>query len=81
MTGTTTGKTAIARIGGAALALLAAVAFALPAAARSAKPQAGDTPDYQQVLQDIAAGSYGSVSALVLGVDVLPALSVPSPAL
>jgi endoglucanase len=39
MTGTTTGKTAIARIGGAALALLAAVAFALPAAATPKGPK------------------------------------------
>jgi hypothetical protein len=31
------------------------------------------------VLQDIAAGSYGSVSALVLGVGVLPPVGSTTP--
>jgi hypothetical protein len=58
---------------------LAADVFALPAAAGSTELQDSPAPDYAKVLQDIAAGSYGSVSALVLGVGVLPPVGSTTP--
>jgi hypothetical protein len=36
--------------------------------------------DYEQILRDIADGSYGSVSALLLAPKALPTLRVPKPA-
>lgn len=52
-------------------------AFMLPRVADGAKELPGETHDYAQILTEIAAGSYGRVSALVVGANVLPSLSVP----
>jgi hypothetical protein len=54
--------------------------FALPPEAKTAVPTAAPEQDYAQILQDIAGGSYGSVSALLLAGEALPALRVPEPA-
>jgi hypothetical protein len=54
--------------------------FTLPPEAKAAAPVAAATQDYAQILQDIAGGSYGSVSALLFAADALPALRMPAPA-
>jgi hypothetical protein len=54
--------------------------FALPPEAKSATPITTAEQDYAQILQDIAGGSYGSVSALLFAGDALPALRAPEPA-
>jgi hypothetical protein len=51
--------------------------FTLPPEAKMAVPSAAAEQDYSKILQDIAAGSYGSVSALLFAGDALPALRVP----
>lgn len=56
---------------------LDAQTFALPAEAKTATADAGTPPNFEQVLAEIADGSYGSVSALVLANEALPALHVP----
>lgn len=53
--------------------------FTLPPAALSARYAAGSPPNYDQILRDIAGGSYGSVSALLLAPEVLPELRPPTP--
>ena len=45
--------------------------------ATNADPAAGAEPNYEQVLRDIAGGSYGGVSALLLAPDALPNLFAP----
>jgi hypothetical protein len=52
--------------------------FALPSEAQGAVPTAAE-PAYEQILRDIADGSYGSVSALLLAPEVLPELRAPKP--
>lgn len=52
-------------------------AFVLPPEARTLEPKPGETPNYAGILDEIAEGSYGSVSLLVLGGDAVPALRVP----
>lgn len=54
--------------------------FTLPPEAKAATAIATAEQDYEQILQDIAAGSYGSVSALLFAGDALPALRMPEPA-
>jgi hypothetical protein len=54
--------------------------FALPPEAKSATPITTAEQNYEQVLQDVAAGSYGSVSALLFAGEALPALRMPEPA-
>lgn len=54
--------------------------FELPPEAKTAASAPAATQhDYEQILRDIAAGSYGSVSALLLAPDVLPQLRAPAP--
>jgi hypothetical protein len=52
--------------------------FTLPPEAKMAVPSAAVEQDYSKILQDIAAGSYGSVSALLFAGDALTALRVPA---
>jgi hypothetical protein len=54
--------------------------FTLPPEAKTATPVAAAEPQYEQILRDIAGGSYGSVSALLFAGDALPALKLPEPA-
>jgi hypothetical protein len=54
--------------------------FTLPPEAQTATLIAAAAQDYAQILQDIAGGSYGSVSALLFAGDALPALRMPGPA-
>src|SRR5690606_20930748 len=54
--------------------------FALPPEAHAATAIATTAQDYEPILQDIAAGSYGSVSALLFAGDAMPALRMPEPA-
>jgi hypothetical protein len=56
---------------------LEAGVFELPPEAAELEVTPVAEQDYDQILQDIAAGSYGSVSALVLGSRGLPSLSLP----
>jgi hypothetical protein len=51
--------------------------FTLPPEAQTVTLIAAAAQDYTQILQDIAGGSYGSVSALLFAGDALPALRVP----
>jgi hypothetical protein len=51
--------------------------FTLPPEAKMAVPSAAAEQDYTKILQDIAAGSYGSVSGLLFAGDALTALSLP----
>jgi hypothetical protein len=55
-------------------------AFVLPPEAKAAAPVVAAKQDYGKILEDIAAGSYGSVSALLLAGEALPDLHVPDPA-
>lgn len=54
--------------------------FTLPPEAKAATSLATAEQDHEQILKDIAGGSYGSVSALLFAGDALPALRVPEPA-
>jgi hypothetical protein len=53
--------------------------FTLPTEAQGPVPAGGAEPNYEQVLRDIAEGSYGSVSALLLAPEALPELRPPTP--
>lgn len=59
---------------------LAADVFTLPSEAKAATPIPAPAQNYEQILQDIAAGSYGSVSTLLFAGETLPALRMPEPA-
>jgi hypothetical protein len=64
---------------------LAANTFELPPQAAKAErpdPRAEPAPEYNydQILAEIAAGSYGNVSLLVVGSKSIPALRMPEPA-
>jgi hypothetical protein len=52
--------------------------FALPPEAQAAAVPTTAEPPYEQILRDIAAGSYGSVSALLLAPEALPELRAPA---
>jgi hypothetical protein len=58
---------------------LAADAFALPPqAAQAERPAQPSQHDYGQILAEIAAGSYGNVSLLVVGSKSIPSLRLPA---
>ncbi|KIG11858.1 hypothetical protein DB30_02378 [Enhygromyxa salina] len=60
---------------------LPANAFELPAEAAGAqRAEPAHTYDYDQILTEIAAGSYGNVSLLVVGSKSIPSLRLPDPA-
>lgn len=54
--------------------------FDLPAPAASLEPVASQPHDYSAVLAELAAGSYATVSLLVLGAKGVPELRLPEPA-
>jgi hypothetical protein len=52
--------------------------FTLPPEAKVATAVGGVQPQYEQILKDIAGGSYGSVSALLFAGEALPAMRMPA---